>query len=161
MFLRIKLYEDLSEAHLEDLKRLIFKSDSFNVQIRKRHVSKEYGLIVFYDEPQDYEYLLMRPAYVTAEHFKIVDHADSFHSLTLSLDDFPLTIRNYRQGDKISMVYGTKKLSRFFIDQKILSSKRQTWPVVLNRHGEIIFVPKIGCCKTHYSIKPNFFMIEL
>ena len=161
LFLRIKLYEDLSEAHLEELKRLIFTTEHFKVQIRNRFVCKEYGVIAFFDEPQDYEYVLMRPALAKAEHFKIVENADSFNSLTLSPDDFPLTIRNYHQGDKIRMVYGTKKLSRFFIDQKILSSKRQTWPVVLNRHGEIIFVPKIGCCKTHYSIKPNFFMIEL
>lgn len=161
LFLRIKLYEDLGETHLNELKRLIFTTEHFNVQIRNRCIAKEYGVIVFYDVPHDYEYTLMRPALASTEHFKIVDYADSFHSLTLSDDDFPLTIRNYHQGDKIKMVYGTKKLSRFFIDQKILSSKRQTWPVVLNRHGEIVFVPKIGCCKTHYSIKPNFFMIEL
>jgi tRNA(Ile)-lysidine synthase len=33
--------------------------------------------------------------------------------------------------------------------------------VVLNAQGEVIFVPKLGCNVSHYSIKPNFFMIEL
>ena len=161
LFLRIKLYEDLGEEHLKEVKRLIFETPKFNLTIRKRCISKEYGMIVFYDLPKDYEYVLTKPDFAQNKYFKIVKQADSFHSLTLKPEDFPLTIRNYHPGDKIEMNYGTKKLSRYFIDHKIMNHRRQSWPVVLNSQGEIIFVPKIGCAKTHYSINPNFFMIEL
>ena len=161
LFLRVKLYEDLSENHLSEIKRLIFETDHFKLVIRNRCVNKEYGQVVFADVPQNYEYIFESPELFDQRYFRIVNNADSFHSLTLMPDDFPITIRNYREGDKIKMVYGTKKLSRFFKDNKIINVKRQTWPVVINRHGEIVFVPRIGCCKTHYSIKPNFFMIEL
>ena len=59
------------------------------------------------------------------------------------------------------MRYGTKKVSRFFIDKKIPVNRRLTWPVMLNSKNEVILVPQIGCNKTHYSIKHNLFMIEL
>ena len=58
------------------------------------------------------------------------------------------------------MRYGTKKIRRFFIDNKIPLRKRMIWPVVLNRKGDIVLVPEIGCDLNHYSEKPNLFVIE-
>ena len=62
------------------------------------------------------------------EHFKIVKKADSFHSATVTKDDFPITIRNYHKDDYIVMKYGKKKINRFFIDNKI---HLKGWPILL------------------------------
>ena len=161
IFLRVKLYEDLGKEYLEEIKRQIFNSDAFMMQIRDTYVTKEYGKLYFSETLKAYEIKVNNNLEYDHQYFKVVKDADSFHALTLKDEDYPLTIRNYQEGDKIEMHYGTKKLSRFFIDHKIPKFMRKAWPVVLNAQGEVIFVPKLGCNVSHYSIKPNFFMIEL
>ncbi len=48
----------------------------------------------------------------------------------------------YEKGDKITLKYGSKKVSRFFIDKKIPKHLRKKWPININEYGEIIFIPK-------------------
>ncbi|MBQ1508506.1 MAG: tRNA lysidine(34) synthetase TilS, partial [Erysipelotrichaceae bacterium] len=79
--------------------------------------------------------------------------------VTLKKEDFPVTVRNVREGDRIKMRYGTKKISRFFIDRKIPWEKRMSWPVMANKDGTVVFVPGMGCAQTHHSIHGNCFMI--
>ncbi|MBQ7890489.1 MAG: tRNA lysidine(34) synthetase TilS, partial [Erysipelotrichaceae bacterium] len=59
-----------------------------------------------------------------------------------------------------SLRFGTKKLNRWFIDRKIHRNERLRWPVVLNRHGEVILVPGIGCDLEHYSNNPTCFVLK-
>ena len=158
-FLRIKLYQDLSLKELKEIKRQIFNVKSFMMQVRDYYVTNEYGKIYFF-KLESYNYQLSDFKMMETKFFKIVSKADSFRSASLKADDFPITIRNYQKGDAIKMLYGRKRLSRYFIDHKVAKYYRMMWPVVLNAYGEIIFVPGIGCDSTHYSIKPNFFMIE-
>lgn len=78
----------------------------------------------------------------------------------LSKDDFPIIIRNWKQGDKIKKHYGTKKISRFFKDNKIDLYSRISWPIVLNRYGEIIFVVGLGASSDYISDKVNSFVVK-
>ena len=93
-------------------------------------------------------------------YFKIRYNGNTKQAVTLKEDDFPVTIRSFRQGDAIQMRYGTRKIRRFFIDSKIPLRKRMTWPIVENEKGYIILVPEIGCDLNHYSEKPDLFVIE-
>ena len=43
----------------------------------------------------------------------------------------------------IVLRFGTKKLSRWFIDRHIPQDVRRRWPVMVNAQGTVIFVPKI------------------
>lgn len=61
---------------------------------------------------------------------------------------FPLTVRNRANGDKVITDAGTKKLKDILIDKKVPIHDRDTLPVVLNKDGEIIFVPGIFTKKT-------------
>lgn len=81
-------------------------------------------------------------------------------AVSVTLDDFPLCIRSAQAGDAIRMRFGTKAVSRWFIDRKIPMWQREVWPIVCNRHQEIILVPQIGCNVTHYHTKPNLFVIK-
>ncbi|WP_078556512.1 tRNA lysidine(34) synthetase TilS [Bacillus alkalicellulosilyticus] len=56
---------------------------------------------------------------------------------------FPLTIRSWKEGDRISPMglSGSKKVSRVFIDNKVDMSKRKIWPVIVDGEGEILWVP--------------------
>ncbi|MGB4984484.1 MAG: tRNA lysidine(34) synthetase TilS [Erysipelotrichaceae bacterium] len=92
--------------------------------------------------------------------FEISDKGSSFEGCVVKSEDFPLTIRNYHQGDCIAMKYGHKKVNRWFIDNKIRLIDRKIWPIVQNCQNEIILVPKIGCNVTHYGAKFNLFVIK-
>lgn len=124
---------------------------------------KEYGTVSFFKVPEPYSYSFASPEEIKEKdfpYFKIRKTGNSNQAVTLLEDDFPLTIRSFRQGDAIRMRYGTKKIRRFFIDRKIPLRKRMIWPVVVNGKGEIILMPGIGCDLNHYSEKPDLFVIE-
>lgn len=78
----------------------------------------------------------------------------------LSDSDFPLTIRPVQPGDAIVLREGRKKLSRFFIDRKIPRILRPFWLVVENAQKEIIFVPRLGCCLSHFRVKQPINMLQ-
>ena len=84
----------------------------------------------------------------------------TIEGVSVSPADFPLTIRTVQKGDRIALRYGTKKLSRFFIDRKIPIVIRKNWLVMENASGRIIFVPQIGCDVQHFSAQPNLFMLQ-
>ena len=162
-YLRL-LFPDKSEKYYTEIIRQIKQDDNYRLIRNDRYLIREYGYVNIFDKPKDYEYVfndfenLKNRKY---EHFKIVKKADSFHSATVTKDDFPITIRNYHKDDYIVMKYGKKKINRFFIDNKIHLKDRLAYPVVVNKDGSAILVPKIGCDKFHYTHKPNLFVIEL
>ncbi|WP_342433820.1 tRNA lysidine(34) synthetase TilS [Neobacillus sp. FSL H8-0543] len=55
----------------------------------------------------------------------------------------PVTIRTRKQGDRMSLkgMTGTKKLKDIFIDCKIPLQNRDTWPVVTDGNGSILWLP--------------------
>lgn len=76
-------------------------------------------------------------------------------------EDFPLLVRNYRPGDKIRLKDGNKKVSRIFIDKKVPSTIRNNYPVVLNKDGIVIFVPKFYKDYERKSLQTGLFMVQL
>ena len=122
---------------------------------------KSYGTLDIIDKDvENYLYVFDEIEYVEKNHFRISKEGSNFEAVTLKENDFPITIRNYRNGDKIVMTYGTKNINRFFIDKKIPQYLRKTWPVVLNATGEVILVPGLGCNVTHYSNNPTLFVVK-
>lgn len=67
---------------------------------------------------------------------------NNLSKLLAKLDDnsFPIEIRNFRDGDKLKFKYGTKKLSRFFIDQKYNYFQRYQSLLVLKDQKIILLV---------------------
>lgn len=56
---------------------------------------------------------------------------------------FPLTVRTREPGDKMEVkgLGGSKKLKGIFINEKIPRQERDSWPVVTDRTGNIIWLP--------------------
>lgn len=157
--LRKLLYEDLSDKYLNEIIKALKSNKNIELLVHNKFIFKEYGYIEVIDKPCDYLYTVDSLIYKKFKEFKLTKKGTSFEGVTVKAEDFPLTIRNYREGDKISMLYGTKKVSRFFIDNKIPSSKRKMWPIMLNKDGIAILVPKIGCNRDHYSKKHNLYLV--
>ena len=160
LLLRTFIDKNISEKYGEEIIRQIEEAKSFEIIIDDKYLCKEYDYLEVYLKENDYFYILDNFQYFKTKHFKLSKKGNSKEGVTLDVDDFPLTIRNYKNGDFIKMRYGKKKLSRFFIDNKISSKDRKMWPVMLNKNNEIILVPNIGCNKYHYSAKHNIYMVK-
>lgn len=158
------LFGDESDSFYNEMLRQIKECDKYLYTGDLYCISKEYGYIYVFLRPIDYCYKfndikqLKNNNYL---YFKVSNKGASKEAVTISSNDYPITIRNVRKNDSITMRYGTKKINRFFIDNKILIQDRLSWPIVLNNKGIAILVPGIGCNIGHYSKKPNIYVIKL
>lgn len=159
--LRLFLGVSISRKQANELIRQISTTKSFEVLIEDKYLCLEYGYVEVYKKEDDYSYELLDIKYFKTKYFKLCKSGKTIESFNVSEDDFPLTIRNYKEGDSIELRYGTKKLNRFFIDNKISYRQRKMWPVVVNSAGTAIFVPNIGCDVNHYSKNANMYMLKL
>ncbi|MDO4379053.1 MAG: tRNA lysidine(34) synthetase TilS [Erysipelotrichia bacterium] len=135
-------------------------SKNVHFEIENYLFISEYGHFYMHPKPATYAYRLEKPEFFSTTYFTISNKGDKIQQLTINEDDWPITIRNYKPGDKIEMRYGVKKVNRYFIDNKIPYWQRIIWPVVENNKGKIIFVSAIGCDKYHFSIKPDLFVLK-
>lgn len=152
----------MSDKYLEEIIRQLKQADSYKLKRNNIYLVKEYGNIYYFKDPGNYSFTVKENELFYTDFFKIQRTGkDNMSSAHVTKEDYPLTIRNYREGDSIQMRYGTKKINRFFIDNKIPFKDRLVWPIVLNKKGIAILVPGIGCNIDHYDKKPNIFVIKL
>ena len=129
---------------------------------------KRYDLLVFDEkkEMNDYFYLITEcgrhylPAinsWVIVEKLEpssTTINENSQNSILLDADQvqLPLVIRNIRQGDKIALEIGHKKIKDIFIDMKIPKEARKGIPILIHQ-GEPIHVWCVN--KTNRRFKPK------
>ena len=152
----------LSNDHIADIMNQIEQKDTFLLDIKGNLFNKSYkSCEIVGNLTQEYNFVLQSLCDLKTPYFMVSNKGRNIDGVSVSEDDFPLTICNASPGDKIKMRFGHKKLSRFFIDRKISLIDRLTWPVVKNRHGDIILVPGLGCDEAHYTLNHNLFVIKL
>lgn len=134
----------------------------------KHNINEHYDLCLEYEmilvcenkKEENYAYVLDHVENMETPYFKIGNTGKVIEGVTLHVEDYPITIRNARLDDKIKLRMGTKKVRRFFIDNKISHKERQLWPVVVNCEGKVIFVSGIGCDITHFSNNSTMFVVK-
>ena len=77
---------------------------------------------------------------------KITHNYSNYFELCYNKLVFPLSIRQRKNGDKMTLKIGSKKLKDIFIDQKIPMSQRDRLLVIANDH-EVLWIP--GIKKSH------------
>lgn len=153
-----------SKAFYEEMFRQIREADQCVFYGKDLMISKEYGRVYLSKIAEDYEYRFTDLSMMKdfeCQYFRLCESGEKIEGVSFDDADFPITIRNYRDGDQIHMRYGHKKVNRFFIDRKILLKDRKKWPVMINQRSEVIFVSGIGCDLKHYSEIQDIFMIKL
>lgn len=158
------IFPHKSDNYINEILRQIKSSDTCVFKSKDYYLVKEYGRISVFRIPENYAYVFKDISEIKSKnypYFMIRKKGNSKQGVTVSEADFPVTVRNACAGDSIKMTYGTKKLNRFFIDNKITLKERLTWPVVINKKWSAILVPEIGCDIMHYSKKHNMFVIKL
>ena len=150
------------DVYLKELDSKILSGRNFQEELDVNFVlDVSYGTMRICEKTSDYAFVLNDTEEFENAYFTV---SNSFGPSTCGVfvteDDFPLTIRNYQDGDSIELRFGHKKVSRWFMDRKIPLYERKAWPVVENRHKEVILVSQIGCNVTHYNAKYNLFVIK-
>ena len=60
--------------------------------------------------------------------------------LCYNVIELPFLVRPWKHGDEIKLQFGTKKLSRLFIDKKIPKDIRDTIPVITDKNNNVLWV---------------------
>ncbi len=152
-----EFYQDdlilVNDKHIDLLKYLI-ESNKSNMQVNLPNeivAIKSYN--EFYlkretDEITEYEIEFSTYADLPNHHYiKLIDETieNSNNICRLSSSDIclPIIIRTRKIGDKIQVkgLNGNKKVKDIFIEHKIPLEARDTWPIVVDSSGKILWIP--------------------
>lgn len=155
-------HKHISKKELTSIRTMLYQPHNQYRQIDNNYeLRKEYGFLSLSDgNNESYSYTLDHIEYISTPYFSLCEKGAVIEGVTLSKQDFPITIRSYQSGDAITLRFGTKKLNRWFIDRKIPAQKRKLWPVMVNAAGKVIFAAKIGCDIEHFSNNPSVFVLK-
>ena len=152
-----KIYGDdlliVGNAHVDLIFGLLSSNKSNSVVHLPNNVIvvKSYNELTFsYDDDVNDQYEIQIDEIVNLPNGKIIEKVDETNdtsNYTIKLNSkevtLPLYVRNRRDGDKIKLkgLNAYKKVSEIFINEKIKTSDRNSWPVVLDSKEEIVWLP--------------------
>ena len=104
---------------------------------------KEYEKVYFKANLSNYnyEYVLEKPGKLDTPYFSL-DFTNGGENRNVFDDSYPIKIRNAKKEDKYLIKNYIKKANRLFIDWKMPNSLRKRWPVIINKEGKIIYIPR-------------------
>lgn len=108
------------------------------------YLLKEYDVFYFSRAKlvaQDYSYTLENPGVLDTRYFHL-DFTGDTSDRNVRIEDYPLTIRNIKKDDFVYINGYKATARRLLIDWKMPYSKRLYWPVILNKNGEVIYIPR-------------------
>ena len=134
----------ISFRQVKEIQKILFeKTGNIDIPIRRGVIlRKSYSTLeVLSPKKISYSYIINQPSIFDSEYFHL-DFTKDTSNRNISLDDYPLTIRNYRHGDRYSIKNYSVPVRRLFIDWKMPLSLRQKWPIILNKDNKIIYIPR-------------------
>ena len=141
---RVKNDFAISKKQGEELRKILL-SDKPNISLIVDGLCflKEYDTfsIKENENPCSYSYVLEAPGALDTPYFSL-DFSNGASDRNIQLEDYPLTIRNAEPNDSYRIKNYDKELRRLFIDWKVPASLRKRWPVILNKDGNIVYVPR-------------------
>ena len=125
--------------------RKIFQSDKANVSVNVSDLTlvKSYDSFQFIDQNKEvnFSYKIDSPCVLDTEYFYL-DFTGDTSNRNVGKEDYPLTIRNAQPSDVYLIKRYEKQLRRLFIDWKVPVPLRKRWPVIINKNGTVIYVPR-------------------
>ncbi|MDE6292648.1 MAG: tRNA lysidine(34) synthetase TilS, partial [Bacilli bacterium] len=124
-------------------------------------IAREYDKLYFdCNEVQssDYEERLVDELILPTGVIRRINESEEKSNYVIRLNSkditLPIIVRNRRDGDKMQIknMSGHKKINDIFIDSKINSASRASWPVVTDVKGVILWLP--GLKKSNFDV-PN------
>ena len=160
------IYQDdlmlITDNHAEMIYNMILnKKPNINIYLPNNIVAKKtYNKVSFVDNNNDdLAYEIEINEYVSlpnGKNIKVIDNtlenSNNICRLNSNEVTLPLHVRSRAYGDKMILkgMNKHKKINDIFIDEKISIEKRNTWPIVIDSKGEIIWLP--GLKKSKYDL---------
>ena len=110
----------------------------------------------------EFDKYIMLPNHHSIELVTTVDNNSNFVCRLNSKEIMlPLIVRTRRMGDKIFIkgLNGSKKIKDIFIDEKISLDERDSWPIVSDSCGNIVWIPGIKKSKFDKKIDEEYDII--
>jgi len=153
----------IKEKHIKSIIELI-ESQKPNGKIslpQNYQAIKEYNLLYvkLQNKNDNYKILLTDNLIIDKFQFNILDKCDTDGNDVCRLNseniEFPLYLRNKKNGDKIETkgLNGHKKLKEIFIENKISINDRETYPVLVDKFDKILWIPNLK--KSKYNVKKD------
>ena len=129
----------------EVAKILVSKKPNISLYSEKQNViiEKAYDrLIIKEHHPREsYSFVIDEPTIIDNEYF-FANLLSDTSNRNISINDYPLTIRSFKANDKYKIKDYETLVRRLFIDWKMPLSMRSTWPIIVNKEGRIIYIPR-------------------
>ena len=145
----------VGDAHIHLLLELIHssKANAFVnlpnevIAVKEYHqffLKKEIQMISSYEIEFD-EYVTLPNGHIIKKVLEEKTNGNDVCRLNSSDITLPLTVRTRRVGDKIKIkgLNGSKKIKDVFINSKIPTKQRESWPIVVDARGEVVWIPGV------------------
>lgn len=140
----INSQSEISSRLCNEIKKAL-NSDKPNIAVR---LKKDFAFVKEYDEfhfsfikQKDYEFCVNLGDIIDNE-FLYFDTNFDLDKRNLTTDDFPIKISNAKPSDQVIIKDYEVQLRRLFIDWKMPTRIRNVWPVIRNKNGKIVYVPR-------------------
>ena len=166
-YLLSEFYQDdlilVNDKHIELVLNLIYstRANSFVNLPNEVVANKSYNMLELKRETLEitsYEiefnnYVLLPNNHVIERVEEVNDNSNNICRLSSNDVTLPLIVRTRRIGDRMLVkgLDGSKKVKDIFIDKKINLEKRDSWPIVVDSKGKIVWIP--GIKKSVYDKK--------
>ena len=158
-YLLSDFYQDdlilLNDKHIDLILNLIYsnRANAFVNLPNEVVAKKSYNMLELKRDAFDiasYEIEFDNYVLLPNNHFieKVSDSSDNSNNICrLSSSDItlPLIVRTRKIGDKMCVkgLNGSQKVKDIFIDKKITLDKRDSWPIVVDSKGKIVWIPGV------------------
>ena len=154
------IFSPISASQLSEIRKAcLSKTPNIKIELNAaNNLLKEYeALVVAKTKDLSYSFVVDKPSALDTDFFSI-DFSQGAEDRNIHLEDYPLTIRTAKKGDCYQVGGHLCEVRRLFIDWKMPTRLRALWPLVVNRSGTIIYVPRYrkdfsGDEKTKFEIK--------
>ena len=128
---------DIKKALKSDKPNLEFKINLYLTLVKSYNELK----IVKNKDTKSYCYVLNEPGVLNTKEFYL-DFTNDSSDRNVFLDSYPITIRTAKPNDQIQIKNYLKPARRLFIDWKMPKELRKKWPVIVDKDGKIVYMPR-------------------
>lgn len=126
--------------------RKVMESSKPNVLVKIKnnlYFEKSYGeaRMTMLSENVCFNYIIEKPCEFKCPYFEL-NFTDGAVNRNVRDEDYPLTIRNAKSTDTYQVNGYNVSMRRQFINWKMPKELRNRWPIIINKSGSIIYVPK-------------------
>lgn len=152
---------DISDGQFSEIRKMcLSQKPNLNMKLADNvYLIKEYEVLVMADslDVTTYSYTMGKPGKLDTPEIT-VDFTMGAEDRRVYPDSYPITIRNAHEGDMYEIGRHNCSVRRLYIDWKLPAQLRKTWPVIEDRNGKIIYIPRYR--KVYVERRTSVFVIK-